>query len=1361
MYHPRLISSILAAALLPFAAFCSYAFDTTDYRFHRMPETSYYGGINSISKDKLGRIWFTGTDALYMYNGISFEQVSTENPYPGVWLDYRSVQALPNGDLTVSSNVGLFRFDYSRHSLHLEVKGEISRTEVDADGALWFIHDNVLARYRDGELTAFPYSDPAVVPNYSHVTAGHVFISSGADVWKLDSADGSYAFFGSYHGSVSETGISDIIWHDGFFYLLSERNGLYECHPDGSIRRHFDGIDGISKQLFVDARGMFWIATQYGIVFIDPVSGERKLKRSEPDDFFSLPNDSVWSIFEAADGEVWVGTYGGRLAYQSFLDDDAGLVHPSAGGLSHPIVSAFAEDASGRVWIGTEGGGINCWSKEEHSFVDYRIVNDGKTDLSQVKRLKCVGNDLYIASFHGGISILDTSTGRLSALPVRDPASGSAIPVYDFELDGRKGIWLSNPDMDFMYWNRSGERVEKVYGVLEDGSQLRLRVESFYATEDGRLVLATHRGVVVLDGASRRVIRTYLVPGEDVRQNYFNCHCRVGETETWFGTMGSGVVRLAHNGSFKLLEDAEGNTLAGRRVFSIQNDIRSGDVWISTDDGLYVYKAGVSLFEKARIGSGGSCGAFYIRSGYALTDGTILFGGTNGLIAFNPARIERNTQKPRVYFNSFKVNNQLMNPGESGSPLRYSIEYYGMPEAGKKSIRLDNNQSNFEIGFACDSYLDASGNDYSYRMVGVSDDWIILPAGQQYVRFNNLPAGRYRFEIKAANNVGLWGDEVSTLSLRIRPHFLLSPVAYLIYILFIAVIIWGIWSWSTKRKMLEQQLELEIEKQENLRELTRLRNEFFTNISHDLKTPLTLVVDPLKQLEKEIPEEAPYHKLVVMIGRNIARIQRMLTQLLQFRQIESVKPPVNAVPGDLVKFVDSLFSLFEFYANKKGIETEFMPWTDSYMAYFDTDMIEKVFSNLFSNAVKYSSGEEYVGVRIAPAPAEEIPQETEVDANAKWLMFTVTNTGSEIPQSRFKTIFEPFNNEGKTHLEFESHTGLGLAIVQALVTDMKGVISVSSSDNRVSFTVLLPLVPCTGTDGHTDTSEADDDTYDYAASEIDAMISEIDEMEEDGKHIRKTYDILVIEDDKQLRSYLEQRLSAHYNVYTASNGEDGIAKAGKILPNIIITDLLMPKVNGFDVCRRLRTGMKTSHIPIIVLSATGGDTSFKIEALESGANVCLDKPVDIDFLLKQISNLINSQIKLKELYSRRFVAEPSKIAYSSVDEELMKKAVGFVEKNYDNENYGVEDFVSDMAISRTRLYQKITDLTGMSIKAFILDIRLKRASQLLRETEYTVAEISTMTGFASPKYFSVCFRRHYGQSPTEFKTNADAEKTLK
>lgn len=1358
-YYNRIISAMLSAVLL-FSAGRTFAHDTKDYRFHCMPETSYYGGINSISKDRLGRIWFTGTDALFMYNGIAFEQATPENPTPEVPMNFRSVRALPSGDLMVSTNVGLYRYDYATQNFTLEFEGGVSCIEPDEEGCLWFLHNDVLSSYSEGRLQAYPHPDRVLIPNYCHCAGNNVFLCSGADVWKFDKETGEYVFFATFQGAVPETGISDIVMHGGFIYVLSERNGLWECQQDGSVRRHFNSAEGISKQLFVDSRGIFWIATQYGLLFIDPVNGETLLRRSELNDLFSLPNDSVWSIFQDEDGEVWIGTYGGKLAYQSFQDDDSGLVLPSVGGLTHPIVSSFAEDPSQRLWIGTEGGGIHCWDVRNNHFVDFQVKSSGKLNYSHVKKLKCVGNKLYIASFNGGITVLDTDTGRMEALKIQNPNSENTVSAYDFELEGDKGIWISNPDTDFMYWDRASGNVDRVFAVDKFGSQLRLRVESFYKTEDGRLVLATHKGVVIMDAATRRILSLNLIPGNDVWLNYFNCHCRMSDTETWFGTMGSGIARLADDGSFVLLEDAEGKTLDGRRVFSIQKDEKTGDAWISTDKGLYIYRRATSLFERARIGSNGSCGAFYIRSGYVTSDGTILFGGTNGLMAFNPARVDRNTQKPVVFFNSFRVNNELKKPGEKGSPLKYSIAYYGMSDV-KKPIRLKYNESNFEIGFACDSYMDAARNSYAYRMVGVSDDWIILPPGQQYVRFINLPAGHYRFEIKAANNVGLWGDEVSSLSFRVRPHFLLSPFAIILYLLLVCVIIWGIWSWSTKRKMLEQQLKLEMEKEENLHELDRVRNEFFTNISHDLKTPLTLVIDPLKQLEKQIPEDAPYHKLVVMIGRNIARIQRMLTQLLQFRQIESVKAPVNAVPGDIVKFLDSVFSLFEFYANKKEIVTEFMPWTETYAVMFDADMIEKVFTNLFSNAIKYTTGEGYVGVRIAPSSADEIPQGVEVDPQAQWLSFTVTNTGSEIPQSRYKTIFEPFNNEGKTKLEFESHTGLGLAIVQTLVNEMKGTISVSSADNRVSFTVVLPLVPCTESYEAPEIAEVEDDSYDYAASEIDAMISEIDEMEDDGKRERKTYDILVIEDDKQLRGYLEQRISSQYNVYTASNGEDGIAKAGKILPNIIITDLLMPKVNGFDLCRRLRSDIKTSHIPIIALSATGGDTNFKIEALESGANVFLDKPVDIDFLLKQISNLIKNQNKLKELYSRRFVAEPSKIASSSVDEELMKKAVGFIEKNFENENYGVEDFVSDMAIARTRLYQKITDLTGMSIKEFILDIRLKRASQLLRESEYTVAEISTMTGFASPKYFSVCFKRHYGQSPTDFKANADAEKSLK
>lgn len=1345
-YFTRILSVALSAVALLSAGTLN-ALDTKDYRFHRMPETSYYGGINSIAEDALGRIWFTGTDAFFVFDGIAFKQVRLENPSPGTPLDYRSVRSTPDGSLFVSTNVGLFRMDHETGEFILESPCGFSILEIDGQGRLWFLMDDVLTcRAWDGSLSSYPLKD--VRPDACHCTPSSVFISASSTLWRLDVQTGAFSLMGTYADRSADRNqspaIADIEELDGKYYILSESDGIFQCAPDGSVTAHFaapreNGKAVLSKQLHIGADGNILVATQTGLQFVDPRTGETSLMHSDLKNPHSIPNESVWCFSPGNERGLWIGTYGGKLAYQSFEDDDVTVLNPSVDGLNHPIVSAFAEDAQGRLWIGSEGGGLLCRDLEHSCFVDFQIKQSQPSDISRIKRLKCIGNTLYIASFRGGICCLDLNNYTLRNLNILDPDDHSPLSVYDFEVDGNDGIWLSNPDTDLMYWKRSTGKVERVYGLEPDGSESRLRTEAISKSPDGMLVLATHVGVVVVDPVSREIIRRFRIEGNDIRLNNLTCFCRTGLSEIWFGTKGAGVARLSLDGGMELVRDSEGRGLDGICVFGILRDNVSGDVWMSTDSGLYVYRKESGLFEKSNIGSKGECGAYYLRSAFSASDGRLIFGGTNGLISFNPLKVNRNSYKPKAFFTSFLVNDQPY--GRPGQP-----------------VRLKRRQSNFEIGFSSDSYLEIEKNSFAYRMVGLSDKWTVLPAGQNFVRFLNLRAGHYRFEVKAANNVGIWGDEVSSIRIVIKPHPLLSPLAWLVYILLIGILVWTLWNYTTRRKMLEQQLELEMEKEENLRELNRVRNEFFTNISHDLKTPLTLVVDPLKQLEQQIPSDAPYQNLVSMIGRNVARIQRMLTQLLQFRQIETVKAPVNVGPGDIVKFVDSVFSLFEFYANKKQIETEFLSWVESYPALFDAEMVEKVFTNLFSNAIKYTTEEGYVGVRIALAGEAEIPADESVSPEATWISFTVTNSGSEIPQSKYKSIFEPFNDEGKTKLEFESHTGLGLAIVQALVTDMKGTISVASADNNVSFTVLLPLVPCEESAAVVVPEETQEDIYDYATAEIDAMISEIDEMqEEDVNHTRKADDVLVIEDDAQLRSYLEKRLSKHYNVYTAANGNDGIAKAGRIMPRIIITDLLMPGASGFEVCQALRNDIKTSHIPIIALSATGDNTNFKIEALESGANVFIDKPVDMDYLLKQVANLIRNQDKLKELFSRRFVAEPSKIATSSVDEELMKKAVGFIERNFENEDYGVEDFVSDMAIARTRLYQKINDLTGMSIKEFILDIRLKRASQLLRESEYTIAEISTMTGFASPKYFSVCFRRHFGQSPTEFKANADAE----
>lgn len=1354
----RLVLPLAAMFLLslPLKATCG-----RNWRFHRMSETSYYGGINSIAKDSIGRIWFSGTDALYMYNGQSFVSKGVQSSKPGFQVDYRAIRMDSERNLYVGTNCGLFVFDYLYERMEPVLEGNVGAIDTDGDGRVWMILDGTVVRYgKDGAVEPFPVSEGISLRSKNltlSCSGAHVYASSAGELFRIDGATGIWDRFTSV-GNGSST-ISDVLEKDGRVYVLTLRDGLYECSEDGIVLRSFRlprGYDRSStaKELYADGQGLLWVATQSGLMLVELETGETELLGSDLSDPLSLPNNSVWSIYPDPDGGVWVGTYGGKLSYISDSDSDVRHISPSPGGLPHPIVSSFAEDPEGNLWIGTEGGGVCRMSGRDGSFTYYNQEKDAFLNSNMIKKIVSDGDWIYVSSFNGGLARIDTRTGRGTDMRVLNPSTGKPLSVYDFLREGDSGWWLSDPDSELMFYSSATGKVENVIFRDRDGRKLRIRVDALFHDASGNLWLVSHSGVYVVNVRTRSITGRYTIGDGRFSAENLCCWCRDSEGDLWFGTRGAGVNKLMKDGRYMNLNTSADGRFADRTVFAIASDSRTGDVWFSTDDGLYVYDRSEDLIFRSGIDETDGCGSWYIRSCFSTSDSRLVFGGTDGFLIFSPDRLHLNSFKPRVWFTDLKVNNVVAVPSEKDSPLKQSVSTLGGKTDRTHTIRLSHRQNDFEIGFCSDSYLQAERNGFAYRMSGVSSEWTVLPQGQRYVRFTNLAPGRYVFEVKASNNDGLWGDKVSRLSFRISPAPLFSGYAIALYAILLILMIFWLWSYATRRKMLEQRLEVEKEREKNLSELTQARMNFFTNISHDLKTPLTLVIDPLRQLEKTIPSDAPNRKYVDTIGRNVVRIQRMIGDLLKFRQIETLKLPLDLKTGDLVKFIDSVFSLFEFCASERQIETEFISFSDRYMTRFDYGVIEKIFTNLISNAVKYTTENGYVSLRISRAEAPD--GAVDVQTGSEWLSFSVVNSGSEIPPEKFRSIFEPFNNAGKTRSEFESHTGLGLAIVKELVSDMKGSISVSSADSMVSFNVLLPFVPCP--DAVEDAMESEGTAYEYATSEIDNMISDINDRESVAqKHDRKQYDVLVVEDDAALRSYLEQRLSMSYNVYTAMTGDDGIAKAGKIVPDIVVTDLFMPGTDGLGLCRAIRSDMRTSHIPIIMLSAAGENPNAKIEALECGANVFMDKPVDIDFLLKQISNLIGSQNRLKELYSRKYVAEPSKITISSVDDELIRKAVSIIEENIADEDYGVDSFVSDMAIGRTRLYQKISDLTGMSIKEFILDIRLKRAGQLLKESDFTVAEISTMTGFANPKYFSVCFKRHFGSTPTEFKAAAQQE----
>ena len=1346
---------LFVALFLALFSISNHALNISDYRFHTMPETSYYGGIHSIVKDSIGRIWFSGYDALFVYNGNSFIQMNdfVTSLLPSSYWGYGQVITDSSKRLYVGTNHGLLRFNYETNDFENILAGNVRSVMLGNDGIMWLIRDNNIESFHPDnftDITRYPLSADMAASGLALIcTNEHIYVASNGKVYRLNKETKQYTIF----SVLGDDGciIRDVVEWNESIYILTHMDGLYKCNADGKVVKHYNisreyGKSASTKKLYLDSSNIIWVATQSGLFLIDPITEEMQHLRSNLHYTYSLPNNSVWSVYPDPDGGIWIGTYGGKLAYMTFFDNDVNYFKATPGGLNHPIVSCFEEDKEGNLWIGTEGGGLNYWDRKTDRFIYYTQENNTGVTSNMIKKLRYddESNTLQISAFNGGMEQLNDKSKRFVDLHMYYPGTLQPLSIYDFAIEGDSGIWVTDPDSELMYKDKRKGRIEIVSVYDSKGNPVKMQVETLFRGKGNNLWLITHKGAYIIDVKTRHIIKHHYIENASNSVNSLCSFCMTSESDVWFGTRGGGVNRLGKDGSYINFDEKDG--LFGKTVFGILEDTSSKDIWFSTNDGLYYYDYKNQRINKSQIDNLNLCGAFYVRACYKTSKGEMLFGGTNGFIMFTPNQIKYNNQKPKVFFTDLLINNERITPEVNNSPIQKDISTLCYSKDNENNIILSHKQSNIEICVSANSYLQAEKNQYSYRMLGLSDNWNILPRGQKAIQFFNLPAGNYIFEVKAANNDGLWGDEVSSLHFEVKPSPFLSVWAYILYLILLLYTVYFIWRYFTNKKIFKNQLEMEQVKEQNMRKLTQARINFFTNISHDLKTPLTLVVDPLKQLKERLPEDKSLNTYIHLIEKNVTRIQRTISQLLQFREIESQKITLNQQPGDLIKYIDNIFSLFELYANKKGIETDITSQFESLYTKFDHDVIEKIFTNLFSNAIKYTADNGYVGVKISKATKQEIAYlELPATTSTEYISVSIINTGAEIPDDKKEEIFESFKRLTSGKPAFEESTGLGLAIVKELVVSLNGSIVLYSGDSKVTFTVILPFAL------NVEKIDSNVVSYEYTISEIDNILAETEEMSLHDKRSRKAYSIVVIEDDPGLRTYMEQRLSEYYNVYTANNGIEGIAKAEKIYPQIVITDIMMPEADGFDVCRSLRSNIQTSHIPIIVLSALGKNTGNKIKALENGANVFIDKPFDMEFLLRQVANLIKNQNELKELYSKKYIAEPSKITISSMDEELLKRAMEQIEQNISNSDYNVESFVSDMGIGRTLLYQKINDIVGMSIKEFIMDVRLKRSAQLLRESDLTISEIADLTGFNNPKYFSICFKKHFELTPSEFK----------
>lgn len=647
--HIRLLVTLLLLLGTWVAPLRLAALDLSDYRFHPVSETTYYGGIHSIAKDSVGRIWFSGYDALFMYDGNAFvsmnDRVVSLSP-SSYWL-YGQVITGKDRALYVGTNHGLLGFDYRWQRFETVLDGNIGLVLADSDGVVWLIRNNGIESFdpeRTPAVRKYPLPE-GVVPRDSNLSLmcfdRQIYVAVGGRLFRLDPGTGDYRFFTVIDGE--NTLIRDVVEFNGLVYVLTQMDGLYECDTSGRVTRYFKlpteyEKSASAKELFLDQAGVIWVATQSGLLLLDPHTDTTRLLRSNLHYPYSLPNNSVWSIFSDPDGGIWVGTYGGKLAYMTFSDSSVDYYFKATpGGLNHPIVSCFEEDDLGNLWIGTEGGGINYWDRKNDRFVYYTQENRSGITSNMIKKIRYdTDNTLLISVFNGGMNTFDAIRGRFVDLPMRHPGSSQPLCVYDFVREKDAGIWMTDPDSELMYMDAKSHVVENVRFTDEQGNPIRMRIETLFHDERGNLWLVTYEGAYVIDADTRRILKRYYIDDAPYSVNQLCSFCITSDSEIWFGTRGGGVNLLNRDGRYANFRDRNGVGLDGKMVFGILEDSATKNIWFSTNDGLFYYDDATGTLHRSQIDSPNRCGAYYVRSCYKTAKGELLFGGTDGFILFSP-----------------------------------------------------------------------------------------------------------------------------------------------------------------------------------------------------------------------------------------------------------------------------------------------------------------------------------------------------------------------------------------------------------------------------------------------------------------------------------------------------------------------------------------------------------------------------------------------------------------------------------------------------------------------------------------------------------------------------------------------------
>jgi len=1092
-----------------------------------------------------------------------------------------------------------------------------------------------------------------------------------------------------------------------------------------------------------DEAGNFWVGTNGGGVnLLDKESGRFTVYRHSARDPYSLNGNLVNTVYQDRSGIIWFGMVNHGL---NLIDPEKQLIkhyysiEGKPGSLTGNLVKSIVEDSRGNIWIGTYGGGLNQFDPESGTFQPF-APGPGNKNRGAIKNVQTIfedsRGDFWIGTDGGGLYLFDRDNHRFTSFnpPPSDNSSLSFHSVWTICEDIRGDLWIGTADGGLNRYDREAGVFRNYHDSPDDPNTIN--------SNDVRVVFEDHLGILWIgtyggglnqfNPVRNEFVHYKNIPGDtssisnDIITDIFESPTT---KELWIGTFGGGVNRFDRiSQAFETFQEKDG--LSNDVVKSIEED-SEGNLWISTLKGISRFHPQRRMFLNFTTSDGLQGDAFNLGASCVTKEGEMYFGGTKGFNVFDPSGIEkREEDAPPCLITDVKIFNRSIRPGESiGKKVLVKKAVHAA-----EGIVIPYHVDDFVFEFAA---LDFTGGEeirYAFKMEGQDETWHYTDAERRYAPYSNLDPGDYTFKVKATTGDGSWNTQPAMLRVQVLNAPWETGWAYAFYVLVILGLTWAARHFTLSRWKLLNELKLERLERKKIRELNEMKLRFFTNISHEIRTPLTLIAAPLESLISSDASDRETRQHLQTMRRNVNRLLLLVNQLLEFRKQQSGHANVKAAKGDFIEFIQEIILSFKEFARQKSIDLTFDHQAETAELWFDRDMMEKVFFNLLSNAFKFT-GE---GGKVRVLVEEEENQ----------VKVTVEDNGKGIAKEDLPFVFDRFYKFDSDYTGSQLGSGIGLALTKSLVKLHHGQIAVESEPRQYTrFVLILPkgAAHFTGEQVVPDFRNSDDVTR-YQASELrgPAKIREVPrELEPDATTL------LLVEDNEGVRHYLKEIFYNKYHILEAGNGREGLSLAKDESPDLIISDIMMPEVDGIEFCRQVKTSIETSHIPVILLTARTS-LLFCYEGLDIGADDYITKPFNPTLLEKRVCNLIEQRKKLRKKFSEQIKIAPTEVTLTPPDADLLEKAIQVVEEHLSDAEFDVSRFAREVGVSRPVLYRKLPALTDYTPLEFIRAMRLKRAAQLLSQDVLSVSEVCYSIGFKTPKYFSKCFRKEFGVSPSEF-----------